>query len=168
MKHLFSEDALREELKHIINFTFTEVPFESKLQFLTQLVGHFWICIELSDSGESYRGSIVINEDGDGKPDTENMIEIFNFDSMTAVGAFGGCARFSSKYFGAIQKRRSLAELSAQQAEAHMVKFGGISGRQRSLIKHCCEALGVTFKGNNKEDADIFLDMYATRLKRSS
>jgi len=166
MRHLFSENALREELKHVLNFTFIEAPYDGKLQFMTQLVGHFWICIELSDSGESYRGSIVVNEDGDGKPDAEDMIEIFNFDSMTAVGAFGGCARFSHKYFGALQKRRSLAETAAQQAEAHMVNFGGISGRQRSLIKHCCEQLDLVFKGYTREDADVFLDKHAKKIKR--
>jgi len=77
MRHLFSENALREELKHVLNFTFIEAPYDGKLQFMTQLVGHFWICIELSDSGESYRGSIVVNEDGDGKPDAEDMIEAY-------------------------------------------------------------------------------------------
>lgn len=166
MKHLYSVEALREELKHILNFTFIELDFDGTPQFFAQLVGHFWFCVELDKSGESYRGSIVINEDGDEQPDPHNMIEIFNFDSMTAIGAFGGCARFSGRYFDALGKRRHLAETTAQQAEGHMVKFGGISGRQRSLIKHCQDQLGITFTGTSKEDADIFLDTYANRIKR--
>jgi len=166
MKHLFSNEALRDELKHVLNFTFIEEDCDGRLQFMTQLVGHFWICVELDDADEGYRASIVINEDGDKQPDPESMIEIFNFNSATAAGAFGGCSRFSSKYFESIQKRRNLAEKSAHQAEAYMVKFGGISGKQRALIRHCCEQLDVSFKGTNREDADMFLDKYAHRLKR--
>ncbi len=166
MRQLYSVTALREELKHILNFTFLELSFDGTPQFFAQLVGHFWVCIELDKSGEGYRGSIVINEDGDQKPDPDNLIEIFNFDSMTAIGAFGGCARFSSKYFNAIERRRMLAEKAAQHAEGHMVKFGGISGRQRSLIKHCQDEFSVTFQGTSKGDADIFLDKYAGRLKK--
>ena len=166
MKQLYSVDALREELKHILKFTFIELDFDGTPQFFSQLVGHFWFCVELNKTGDGYRGSIVINEDGDEKPDPDNLIEIFNFDSMTAMGAFGGCARFSNNYFASIERRRLLAEDKAQQAENYMVKFGGISGRQRSLIKHCQEEFDVMFHGTTKEDADIFLDRYAGRLKK--
>lgn len=168
MNQLFNTNNLRDELQHVLGFDFTELDQDGKPQFFTQLVGHFWVCVELGDDKESYRGSVVINEDGDGPPDPHNMIEIFNFDSMTAIGAFSGCARFSAKYFGAIEKRRHYAEKAAMQAEAHMVKFGGISGRQRSLIKHCQDKFGVIFKGKTKEDADIFLDKYAPRLERDA